>query len=308
MEKRKCIICDKEYVPTYKKQQCCGRKCAAAMRNRQKENNKTIKYCETCGKEIHVTQAHLNQKYCCKKCADIGKTTLITKTCAVCGAKFKVIKCRNTSAKYCSIECQRKSLHGEPNCTCTQCGKSFHMKQSQQDKYKRNLGLFCSKKCLNKYKETAYFGAGNHQYGLKGPLNASFLDNVILQKNHKLLERMVYCPEHPFCNARGRVKEHRLVVEQNYQVFDIKYFVKINGSYYLPPKIIVHHKDGNHNNNELSNLMPCTIREHRIIHEKMKKDNKTAVLKQGELLGNLEVDNQQPSQPLTKLEGSETRC
>lgn len=37
-----------------------------------------------------------------------------------------------------------------------------------------------------------------------------------------------------------------------------------------------------------------------------RKNCKTAVFKQGELLGNLEKDNQQPSQELTSLEGSET--
>lgn len=308
MEKRRCIICDKEYLPTYKKQQCCSRKCAAIMRGNQQKSSRILKHCKVCGKEMYVDFSHKNRKYCCRKCADIGRTTLITKTCEVCGAEFKVIKCRDETAKYCSIKCQRKSLRGEENCICTQCGKSFHMKQSQQNKYERNLGLFCSKECFSEYKKKAYSGSGNHQYGLKGPLNASFINDVLLQKNHNLIERMVYCPNHPFCSKGGRVKEHRLIVEQNYQLFDVKYFIEINGSYYLRPKITVHHIDGNHNNNAISNLMPCTIAEHRKIHLKMKRDNKTAVLKQGELLGSLEVGNQQPSTPLTKCEGSETRC
>lgn len=278
------------------------------MKAEKQKANRLLKHCEVCGKEMYVTTANAGRKYCCRECADIGRTTLITKTCEICGIEFKVIRSRNKTAKYCSIECQNKALRGEDNCICTQCGKPFHMKQSRQKRYERNLGLFCSRECLSKYKEAAYSGSGNHQYGLKGPLNASFIDDILLLKNHKLIERMVYCPSHPFCSKSGRVKEHRLVVEQNYQLFDIKYFVKINDSYYLPPKITVHHIDGNHNNNEISNLMPCTISEHRMIHEKMKKDNKTAVLKQGELLESPEVGNQQPSAPLTKCEGSETRC
>lgn len=124
---------------------------------------------------------------------------------------------------------------------------------------------------------------------------------------------MVYCPNHPFCNKNGRVKQHRLIVEQNYQLFDTKYFTFVNGKYYLLPEIDVHHKDKNHNNNSLENLTPCTKSEHKqyhksIITERNEKGQiiKTAVVKQGELLESPEVGNQQPSISLTTDEGSET--
>ena len=59
--------------------------------------------------------------------------------------------------------------------------------------------------------------------------------------------------------------------------------------------------------------MPCTRSEHKNYHKStiISRDAKgqiikTAVFKQEELLGSPEVDNQQPSQLLTKLEGSET--
>ena len=74
----------------------------------------------------------------------------------------------------------------------------------------------------------------------------------------------------------------------------------------------IHHIDGNHNNNILNNLQIVTKSEHTNIHNKNKviiRDNLgriTAVFKREELLENPEEDNQQPSQELTILEGSET--
>lgn len=81
----------------------------------------------------------------------------------------------------------------------------------------------------------------------------------------------------------------------------------------LKPNISVHHLDHNHDNNDINNLIPCTKSEHSKYHlatiierDCLGRIVKTAVFKQGELLGNLEKDNQQPSQELTSLEGSET--
>ena len=310
METKICQYCGVEYTPSYSKQKYCSNKCASIVRANKCKANRIVKKCEVCGKEMYLKKSSSHIKYCSRECTYIGRNTQIEKVCEYCGKKYHVIESRDGSAKYCSRECADKALHGIKNCTCSQCGKKFHMKKSQKDRYDRNLGIFCSQECLNKYKKIAYSGSGNHQFGLKGPLNASFNGDITYKKNHKLIEREVYCPDHPFCNKNGRVWEHRLVVEQNFQLFDTKYFTVINGKHYLIPRISVHHKDGDHNNNDISNLMPCTISEHRKIHEEIKrskKDLKTAVVKQGELLESPEVGNQQPSQPLTKLEGSETR-
>lgn len=314
MDNRICINCGKEFTPTYSKQQCCGRKCAAIIKANKQKENRILKHCIVCGKEMYVTQVHSNQKYCCRKCADIGRTTTVKKKCEICGKEFEVIHARKDSAKYCSIKCQRESLKKENNCTCPQCGKEFHLKPYTLNRYGQSFGHYCSKECLNQARKTLMLGKKNHQFGLKGTLNSSFKGDVILQKNHNLIERMVYCPNHPFCNHVGRVKEHRLIVEQNYQLFDLKYFTIINGSYYLLPNISVHHLDEDHNNNSIKNLIPCTKSEHRKYHKTaiIKRDEKgrileTAVIKQGELLGSSEVDNQQPSISLTTDEGSETR-
>ena len=238
---------------------------------------------------------------------------MIIKICKTCGKTFSVWECRKDSALYCCRECANKGRKALPNVICDFCGKHFYMKKYQQLKYKRTVGIFCSKKCFAQAKKIAYKGENNHQYNLKGPLNASFNGLEISQKNYKNIDIMVYCPTHSHANTNGRVKKHRLVVEQNYNLFDDKYFENINGQIVLKKGISVHHKDGNHNNNDITNLMPCTRSEHKNYHKStiISRNSKgqiikTAVLKQGELLESPEVGNQQPSQPLTKLEGSET--
>ena len=74
--------------------------------------------------------------------------TLICKTC---GKEFQVIDCRESTAKYCSNECQRKSLRGELNCECCVCGKKLHRKAYIINK--NNIILSCSRSsCLAELK------------------------------------------------------------------------------------------------------------------------------------------------------------
>jgi predicted DNA-binding protein (UPF0251 family) len=48
-------------------------------------------------------------------------------------------------------------------------------------------------------------------------------------------------PDHPFADNRGYVREHRLVMEEHL-------------GRYLDPEEVVHHIDGNHQNNDIGNL------------------------------------------------------
>lgn len=229
---------------------------------------------------------------------------MVTKICEYCGKEFSVIDCRANTAKFCSRKCSDVSKKAKNNIVCSICGKEFHMKPFQLNSYNRTLGVFCSRQCLNKAKEIAYCGTGNHQYGLKGELNSSFAGKEIIQHNNNLDDIMVYFPSHPYANKAGRVTKHRLIVEENYTLFDSKYFEKVNDTIVLKKDSDVHHIDGNHNNNSINNLIPCTRSEHKKYHKSIiiERDNKgrivktkTAVIKQGELLETPEVDNQQPS-------------
>lgn len=188
--------------------------------------------------------------------------------------------------------------------------QKFHRKQCQINKSKH---CTCSKECSYKLRKTLYTGENNHQWGLKGPLNASFKGIEVKNKNNGVWDIKVYCPNHPYCDSRGRVSKHRLLVEEHYENFDSRYFEEINGKVYLKKSTQVHHIDFNHDNNRIENLMPVTRSEHTSIHnlgiEIMRDKNTgkiTGVIKQGELLEKPEEVNQQPSTSLTTCEGSET--
>lgn len=67
---------------------------------------------------------------------------------------------------------------------------------------------------------------------------------------------LLKCPDHPYVNNHGYVREHRLVME------------KTLGRYLLP-KEVVHHKDENRANNDESNLFVYSsngahLREHML--------------------------------------------
>ena len=57
---------------------------------------------------------------------------------------------------------------------CLICNKIFNVKPSQEKRRKT-----CSKECLKKYKSIQMSGQGNHQFGLKGNLNNSFINDFI---------------------------------------------------------------------------------------------------------------------------------
>lgn len=276
----------------------CSKKCAQAHRTRDAIETRI---CPLCNKEFKVFK-YKKLKYCSKECAHNAYRTRVKKICKHCGTAFYVIKTRENTAEYCCRACSDASKKKAPNIICDVCGNPIHRKLSHVLKNKH--GNFCSKKCVNEWRKTQYLGNGNHQFGLKGPLNSSFKGIEISSINHKIVDILVYCPDHPFANKLGRVKKHRLIVEQNYHLFNKEYFIFIDGNYYLKPEIVVHHLNCNHNDNDIDNLVPCTAAEHSLYHNLLKTPknkreeiirNITAVLKQGELLETPEVDNQQPS-------------
>jgi HNH endonuclease len=73
---------------------------------------------------------------------------------------------------------------------------------------------------------------------------------------------MVQCLGHPKANVHGYVYEHILVIEGYL-------------SRHLNPDIeVVHHIDGNKQNNDISNLQIMTRGEHTQYHAKLRKRNK----------------------------------
>lgn len=191
---------------------------------------------------------------------------MIEKKCLICGKSFLVPHWRTNTAKYCSTQCQHNGLHAQSETTCTNCGKRFHIKPYTRRSTSRNMGYFCSRQCLDEYRKVWFTGENNHQYGLKGELNASFKGKEIISKNNRLLEVEVYAPYRKDANKLGRVKLHRLLVEENWDRFRSDAFDIVDGQHVLKDGLQVHHIDGNHYNNAIDNLMIVTKSEHRKIH------------------------------------------
>ena len=221
----------------------------------------------------------------------------VTKVCKHCGKEF-TIPINYGVGNYCSRECSflaKRVIH-VPNTKCEYCGKDIYVKPSKLKRTKHNC---CSVDCMGKLRKTLYLGKNNPNYN-------NIQDKVIIHNNgHVYYE--VPVENHPFAhkprNTRQYYKEHRYVVEQNYKMFDEKYFVVINGIHYLNPKVDIHHKNGITTDNDINNLEPLTRSEHIKKHNKRKhilRDEQSGriigVIKQGELLGRLKLKvNQQPS-------------
>jgi hypothetical protein len=66
---------------------------------------------------------------------------------------------------------------------------------------------------------------------------------------------LIYKPDHQYATRDGYVREHRLVMEKKL-------------GRYLKPNEVVHHIDGNKQNNKLSNLKLMTETEHKSLEMK----------------------------------------
>lgn len=200
---------------------------------------------------------------------------LIDKVCLMCGKNFQVPHWRKDSAKYCCRECSDKSHFAENNLICVICGKPFHRKPYHLKRCKGEFGFCCSIECSAKLRIKMMSGENNHQYGLRGKLNASYKEGDITHKNNKLTEVLVYVGDwYIRANTNGRIPKHRYLVELNHDKFEQSFFEKIGEWYYLKDGLEVHHKDLNHNNNVLENLEILTKGQHRSLHNKLRNQKR----------------------------------
>lgn len=153
------------------------------------------------------------------------------------------------------------------NCECFVCGKKMHRKPYWLKKARHHT--YCSKECHYKDKKRYMSGEGNHQYGLKGKLNASWKTDV---KISNYGYRMIRLLNHPMAEKDGFVFEHRLVAEQ--YLLNDENSVEINGKRYLNPEYHVHHINENRLDNRPENLQVMTRSEHISFHEKLKNPSR----------------------------------
>lgn len=189
--------------------------------------------------------------------------------CANCGKEFmcEPWRIRTREHLFCSTKCCGEFVKNksELNCTCVICGKKIHRKQSKIDKNNNN---YCSMECHKKAKQEYMKGELNHQYGLKGNLNASWKsDEKISYYGYRLIRSL----DHPFKNVDDFVFEHKLVAEK--YLLNENNSIEVDGKLYLHPDYIVHHKDFDRLNNDVSNLAVMTLAEHTALHWKLRLED-----------------------------------
>lgn len=187
----------------------------------------------------------------------------VEKNCLVCGTKFKVPSCRAETAVCCSRECsvvyraERQKKRVLLN--CEHCNGLFEVPECHA-----NRRTFCSRKCrsnseADKARQSARVSGKNNPMWKGGVVNHK--DGYLYQRDNK----------HPFA-SNGYVLQHRLVMEEWLRENDPEspFMVSLNGSLYLSPDYIVHHKDENKSNNQITNLECMTNGDHIIHHHDTK--------------------------------------
>lgn len=99
-------------------------------------------------------------------------------------------------------------------------------------------------------------------HGIKGKNSNLWKRGLSRDKDGYLL---IILPKHHFADSQGRIRLHRLVYEIAYNCI-------------LLPWIEIHHRDGNLDNNSISNLIPLSKREHGIISSTRNMDDRVCLL------------------------------
>jgi hypothetical protein len=126
--------------------------------------------CEECKLIKRLDLANISGKYkrdlsdwkwLCRKChmSQDGRVALrIVKVCKRCGKNF-VVKDFLKDSKFCSLKCFHAFINKRVVKICEICESLYTVKN-----YMKNNSRFCSRKCLNKWKQTRYVGKNNPNY------------------------------------------------------------------------------------------------------------------------------------------------
>ncbi len=108
------------------------------------------------------------------------------------------------------------------------------------EKHKRKLHILAKERGYGKWMKGKKLSTEHkRKIGRKASENSNWKGGKYKESDGYIL---IYKPNHPFCNCRGYIKEHRLVMEK-----------KIDR--YLKTEEVVHHIDGIKDSNYPENLM-----------------------------------------------------
>lgn len=171
----------------------------------------------------------------------------------------------------------------KPNCKCIICKKPIYILPCRLE---NKFGHACSKQCRSELFSKYRVGKNNPTYGRIGEKSSNYKNGKTKNQKGYIL---VLSNNHPFKDKNNYVYEHRLVIENNYLNFDAKYFIEIDGKFYLKKEVIVHHINENKSDNRIQNLTLYTKSEHQKLHTsenvtKLIRDNKGRFIKQEKTL------------------------
>lgn len=231
-----------------------------------KERKMTVHICQYCNKEF-MARSDSPTKYCSKECRT-GKAKMLAKlyhhVCEYCGKEFES---NRVEARYCSRQCSGKAI-GNARIKniriCPICNKEFHAQ--------RKKIIYCSPQCGLEARTTrtivhcdlcgkeivrtqAVIKKNKHNFCSKKHYDEWLIDHH--EKKGVLVNNGIYHHGQGYIfhyqSSKNYKAEHRLVMEQCL-------------GRPLRSDEIVHHKDGNKQNNDISNLEIVTRAEHIEIH------------------------------------------
>ncbi len=195
----------------------------------------------------------------------------IERKCITCGKQFftKPVHVRNGVAKFCSRNCHNINMIGSKRSpeVCAKISKAtkgkgnpFYGKKHTPENARKNrlarLGTKHTKETKAKMRASARRGERNHKW-----------------KGGRCVDKYIHIlkPDHPFCNKRGYICEHRLVVE---------YFLRR----YLKPTERIHHIDENRHNNNPTNLYLFKTNSEHMLYHRWKHKNPSLKITKSNLI------------------------
>jgi len=144
-------------------------------------------------------------------------------------------------------------------CECDWCGKKFEKRLCRAN---RSKNTFCGKDCFSKYQKEHH-----PRYWLGKKFSKGHIEKIV--SKHKGKSNMwrggkvknmqgyilIYKPTHPNCDSRGYIREHHLVMEK-----------EINR--YLNKEEVVHHINGNREDNQIENLILFNNKSNHMKHHR----------------------------------------